>query len=220
MDITVLNNITYGMYIISTKTNNKNVGCIINTVTQITSKNPIISISLNKENYTNKILKETKHCAISILTEKASQNLISTFGYFSSKDKDKFKETNWNEINDLPVVLESANGYIIGEVIDIIDVNTHDIFLIKVTDTKGLSTDKPMTYKYYHEVLKGKAPKTAPTYNEIDRKENNMAKKQKYKCTICGYIYDDEKEEIKFEDLPNDWKCPICGVGKDKFIKI
>ena len=47
-----------------------------------------------------------------------------------------------------------------------------------------------------------------------------MKKGNKYKCTICGYIYDDEKEDIKFEHLPDDWKCPICGVGKDNFIKI
>ena len=32
----------------------------------------------------------------------------------------------------------------------------------------------------------------------------------KYKCTVCGYIYDDEKEEVKFEELPSDWTCPLC----------
>ena len=76
-----------------------------------------------------------------------------------------------------------------------------------------------MTYKYYHEVLKGKAPKKAPTY--IKEENINLNKEgNKYKCTVCGYIYDDAKEEIKFEDLPNNWKCPVCGVGKDKFIKL
>lgn len=219
MDTKVLNDISYGMYIITTKENNKNVGCFINTLIQITSTSPIIAISLNKENYTNKILKENKKCAISILTEETKQKTISTFGYFSSKDIDKFKDIKWEEINNLPVVLENICGYIIGEVINIIDVNTHDIFLIKVCKTKKIAEKRPMTYRYYHEVLKGKAPKKAPTYNE-ERKENNMNPKNKYKCTVCGYIYDDEKEEIKFEDLPNDWKCPICGVGKDKFIKI
>ena len=220
MNINVLNDITYGMYIITTKDNNKNIGCLINTVTQITSESPIVSISLNKENYTNKALKETKRCSISILTEKADQKLISTFGYFSSKEKDKFKEIKWREINNLPIVLEKACGYIIGEVIDIIDVNTHDIFLIKVKETKKIENKIPMTYKYYHEILKGKTSTKAPTYNENKEEENQMKKGNKYKCTVCGYIYNDEKEEIKFEDLPNDWKCPICGVGKDKFIKI
>ena len=80
MSLEALNNLSYGMYVITTKQNQKNIGCFINTAIQITSKNPIIAVSLNKENYTNQILKETRKCAISILTEKASQNLISKFG--------------------------------------------------------------------------------------------------------------------------------------------
>lgn len=47
----------------------------------------------------------------------------------------------------------------------------------------------------------------------------------KYVCTICGYVYDPEKGEpdqgiapgTKFEDLPEDYVCPACGVGKDMF---
>ena len=39
----------------------------------------------------------------------------------------------------------------------------------------------------------------------------------KYKCTVCGYIYDEEKEGVKFEDLPDDWKCPICFAPKNMF---
>ena len=86
MDLSVLNNLSYGMYIITTKRENKKVGCFINTAMQITSKNPMIAISLNKENYTNEILKETRKCAISILNENASQELISKFGYFTSRE--------------------------------------------------------------------------------------------------------------------------------------
>ncbi len=169
MEIEVLNNISYGMYIITTRKERKNVGCFINTLIQITSKDPIIAISLNKENYTNKILKETKKCSISILTEKANKELIAKFGYFSSKDINKFENIKWEEIDNLPIVTEDVCGYIIGNVIDIIDVNTHDIFLIKIINTKQLTNNPPMTYKYYHEILKGKASKKAPTY--IEEKE-------------------------------------------------
>ena len=70
-----------------------------------------------------------------------------------------------------------------------------------------------MTYKYYQEELKETSPKNAPTYIETELDNS-------YRCTICGYIYDNSKEKIRFEDLPADWKCPICGVGKEMFEKV
>lgn len=216
MDLSVLNNISYGMYIITTKKEHKNVGCFINSAMQITSKSKILAISLNKDNYTNEVLKETRKCAISILNEKANQKLISKFGYFSSREINKFDEVNYQNINELPVVIEDCCGYIIGEVIRVIDVETHDIFLIRIEQMEKLSDDVPMTYRYYHEVLKGKSPKKAPTYQE----EKEEVTENRYQCSICGYIYDDSKEKIKFEDLPDNWTCPMCGVGKDKFIKL
>lgn len=159
MSLEALNNLSYGMYVITTKQNQKNIGCFINTAIQITSKNPIIAVSLNKENYTNQILKETRKCAISILTEKASQNLISKFGFFSSKEINKFEDINFQYVDEMPVVLEDVCTYIIGEVIRVIDVETHDIFLIRVLRAENVLDDVPMTYRYYHEKLKGKAPK-------------------------------------------------------------
>ena len=42
----------------------------------------------------------------------------------------------------------------------------------------------------------------------------------KYECMACGYIYDETVEGVKFEDLPSDWVCPLCGVGKDMFQKV
>ena len=216
MDTKVFRDISYGMYVLTTK-NDKPVGCIINTLIQITSENPTIAISVNKENYTNKVLKEKKKFAVSILKENITDKVISTFGYFSSKEKDKFENIEYQEVKDIPVVTEDVCSYLLCEVINVIDNGTHDIFIGKVLDTKKLNEEIPMTYKYYHEVLKGKSPKNAPTYI----KENEEAKESnKYQCTICGYIYDNDKEEIKFEDLPDDWKCPRCGVGKEYFKKI
>lgn len=217
MQLSVWNDISYGMYVVTTKKGTRNVGCIMNTLSQITSENPIVSISLNKENVTNQILKETKRCAISILSEETPQEVIAKFGYFSSATTDKFENRKYQEIEKLPVIIEEICGYILGNVINIIDCKTHDIFLLEVTETKKISNKKPMTYRYYHEKLKGKAPKNAPTYI---KEESTYTSSNKYKCTVCGYIYDDEKEKIKFEDLPADWKCPRCGVGKEKFIKI
>jgi len=77
-----------------------------------------------------------------------------------------------------------------------------------------------MTYQYYHEKLKGNSPKNAPTYVEEENNKKERRQGDMYQCTVCGYIYDDSKEEIKFEDLPDDWKCPLCGVPKSLFKKI
>lgn len=218
MDKIIFKDISYGMYIVTTKDNNKkDVGCIINTLTQITSNNPIISISLNKDNYTNSAIKDNKLFSISILSIDTKKELIGTFGYHSSKNIDKFKDINYETINNLPIIKENTTGYLIVELINIIDCNTHDIFIAKVLDTKKISNIEPMTYKYYQENLKGTSPKNAPTFIEEPKEESTS---NKYQCSLCGYIYDDAKEEIKFEDLPDNWVCPLCGASKSLFNKI
>lgn len=218
MDKQIFRDISYGMYIVSTKDkDNNNIGCVINTLTQITSDNPIITISLNKDNYTNKAIKETKKFSVSILSIDTPKEVIGTFGYHSSKDIDKFENTNYDLKNDIPIIKENICGYLVAEIINIIDCNTHDLIIAKVIDTNKESNIEPMTYKYYHEKLKGTSPKNAPTY--ITEETNNKTANQ-YKCNLCGYIYDDSKEEIKFEDLPDDWSCPLCGAPKSQFTKI
>lgn len=217
MNKEILHDISYGMYIVTTLYKDKKVGCTINTVMQITSENPIIAISLNKLNYTNQALKETKNCAISILSTETPIEVISKFGYFSSDSTDKFENIDYQMVDNLPIIKNNICGYLIGEVINTIETNTHDIFLISIKRRQKLSDKEPMTYRYYHEVLKGKSPEKAPTYIAL---EENKSIEKRYRCTVCGYIYDDAKEKIKFEDLPSDWKCPRCGVGKDKFIEL
>ena len=212
IDKKVFRNISYGMYLVTTK-NNKNNGCIINTLTQITSENPIISISINKNNYTNKEIKESKKFAVSIISTYTDNNIITNFGYKSGNDCDKFENIEYQEINDIPVITKNMTAYLICDVINVIDCETHDIFLARVKETKSLNDLEPMTYKYYHEVRKGTSPKNAPTF--IDE-----VKEDAYRCPICGYIYDNNKENIKFEDLSDDWVCPLCKAPKKVFEKI
>lgn len=220
MDKQVLRDISYGVYIVTTKDkNNQQVGCVINTLTQITSKNPIISISINKDNYTNQAIHQTKKLAISILSEKTNKEVIGIFGYHSSKDTDKFANVNYKVQSELPIIQENTCGTIIAEVSNIIDCDTHDIFIARVLELQKENNYSPMTYKYFHEELKGTSPQNAPTYEEpiSEKKDTDSAK---YRCRLCGYIYDDAKETIKFADLPEDWRCPLCGATKDQFEKI
>lgn len=216
MDLSSLEDISYGMYLITTSNGKEDAGCIINTLTQITSKNPIVSVSINKNNYTNKILKESNKFAVSIISENIDSQVISKFGYLSSEKENKFENINYELDNKIKVITDNMCSYLICEVLNIIDAETHDIFIARVESTKKLSNLKPMTYKYYKEVLKGISPKNAPTY--IENKVSTVGKK--YRCKICGYIYDNEKEKIPFEELPEDFKCPLCGAGKDMFEEI
>lgn len=217
MDKTVFYDVSYGVYVVTTSYQNKNVGCIANSFCQITSVDNIVSISLNKQNYTNEAIKNTKKFALSIISEQTNSELIGKFGFYSSKDTDKFADFNYEILHDLPVIKENCCSYVVCEVFNVIDAGTHDIFLAKAVEGEKFNKNTPMTYSYYHNVVKGKAPKTAPTY--IEEKPTSTQGKQ-YKCSVCGYVYDESKESVKFADLPDDWKCPLCGVPKSLFEEV
>lgn len=233
IDNNVFRDVSYGLYIISTKYNGKNVGCVINTLSQVTSENPVVSFSVNKNNYTNEAIKNTKMFAVSIISEKTKKEVITKFGYSSSRNTDKFENCAYQEMEEIPIVTDGMCSYLICELIQTVDCGTHDIFIAKVLDAQKISNEKEMTYRYYHEVIKAVAPKNAPTYIEnekIDNKDEIAKSKEneqesseafeKYKCIICGYIYDEAVEKVKFKDLAADWKCPICGTGKENFVKV
>lgn len=51
-------------------------------------------------------------------------------------------------------------------------------------------------------------------------KKNDATGSKKFRCTVCGYIYYEALEKIKFADLPDDWVCPLCGVPKSEFEEV
>ena len=210
MDKKVLRNLSYGVYVVTSKDKDKNVGCIANSIMQVTSNPSVIAVSINHDNYTNKVIKENNKFGVSILKETTDAKIIGTFGYKSSKDNDKFDGINFKEISEIPV-LENTCGYMVCKVIDTMETSTHTIFLGEVIEADDYSTENAMTYKYYHENLKGSSPKNAPTYEETSISQvDKDSKKSKWKCSICGYIYE-------ADELPDDFKCPICGAGKEYF---
>jgi flavin reductase (DIM6/NTAB) family NADH-FMN oxidoreductase RutF/rubredoxin len=223
--------IGYGMYVISSKNNGKFNGQIANTVFQITSDPPTIAVSIHKNNLTHEYINTSKAFAVSILNKNTPMQFIGIFGFKSGRDSDKFKDVEYKiGMTGAPVVLDNALAYLDAEVINSLDVGTHTVFIGKIVDSAVINETEPMTYDYYHEVKKGKAPTTAPTYmKETETKDTkNMSTSEKYRCTVCDYIYDPEKGDsdagIKpgtpFSELPEDWVCPICGQGKSVFEKI
>lgn len=203
IDKKVFRNLSYGVYIVTSIDDDKMGGCVINSAMQITSEKPTIAISVNHNNYTNKLISASGKFALTILKEVSDISLIGKFGYTSSKDTNKFQDVDFEMVDDVPVIKDSC-GSIICRVIDKMETDTHTVFLGEVLKTLDYSDDTPMTYKYYHEVKKGKSPKNAPTYIQEETKGTPV-----YVCDVCGYEYEG--------DMPDNFVCPICGQGKEHF---
>lgn len=168
MDKSILWDLSYGLYAIGTMNGNLPTGCIVNTVFQITSDPAVIALGLNKNNFTHQAIKEQGRFAVSVLAEQCNRNIIAKLGFTSGKNTKKFDETlfEWTLFDQLPVVTEGVCGFLSADVISFTDTGTHDIIIARVNDAKKVADLLPLTYKYYHDVIKGKTPKNAPTYQE------------------------------------------------------
>jgi flavin reductase (DIM6/NTAB) family NADH-FMN oxidoreductase RutF/rubredoxin len=226
MNSKALYSISYGLYIISSKKGDKLNGQIANTLIQVCSEPVKVSVTLNKSNLTHDFVKETKMFTASVLSKDTPLSFIGTFGFKSGRDIDKFNGVNYKlSTNKLPVVQDNTLAYLEVKVINEVDLGTHTMFIGDVIDADIVSDGEPMTYAYYQQVKRGTTPKSAPSY--VEKKEDN-SQMAKYKCKICGYIYDpavgDSDGGIKpgtaFESIPDSWACPICGASKSDFVKI
>ena len=204
--------LSYGVYVVSTWDKGRATGCTANSAMQITSDPATIAISINHDNYTNQCIQESGKFAISILGENSDPGIIGTFGFKSGRDHNKFDEVESLIKGYMPVVADAC-AYIVCDVIDKMETSTHTVFLGQVTDADVLKKDDAMTYAYYHNVIKGKSPKNAPTYIA---EEQPVTSEAKYVCGVCGYVYEGE---VSFEELPEDYKCPVCKQPKSVFVK-
>lgn len=191
-----LYNISYGIYILSAK-DKKHNACVINTLIQVTSNPERVSITVNKDNYTTKMIEKTGVFNVSILDQTTSFDLIKRFGFASGKNVDKFDGFKNFKIakNGVSYITESTNSYISAKVIDKIDVGTHITFIADLTEEKVLSSSLPATYAFYQSNIK---PKPEVKFKKV------------YVCRVCGYIY-------QGDNLPEDFVCPICKHGADAF---
>lgn len=211
MNLTSLNSLSYGIYAIGVKGETYPSASIVNTVFQVTSSPAIIAVSINNKNYTNKCIKKSKLFTVSVLSEDTPGTIIGALGFTSGKEVNKLKNINHKILNNgLPVIEEKCCCWFECEVTDSIETSTHTIFLAKITNSSDKTKRTPMTYSYYQNVIKGSAPKNAPTYQEKFESSNSDA----YVCTLCGYVY---RGKISFTDLPEDWICPICSAPKSVF---
>ena len=168
MDIKAFNNVSYGVYIATSKYEEEFSGCVITTLMQITAEDtPKMMVAINKSNYTNELIKKSKKVNVAVLSEEADMLLIGKFGFRSGRDFNKLEGTEHIiSENSIPTVTESANSYFEANVIEELEAGTHTIFLLEITNSITLNDKNSMTYDYYHKVVKGKTPKTAATFSK------------------------------------------------------
>jgi len=224
IDFNALFKISYGMYIVSSGDATYGNGFISNTVFQVTAEPAQFAACCNKNNYTSDIIEKYGYFSVSVLHQNTASETFGKFGYKSGKDTNKMEGTTLQYgKTGVPIVLDDAIAFLECKLVQKFDVGTHYIFIGELIQSQILDESiDPMTYAYYRQIKRGAAPKNAPTYVDKSKLEpkSDAANSGKYQCTACGHIYDNEIEAIPFADLPNDWKCPLCGADKEDFIEV
>ena len=198
-DLTALFNIGYGLYVITSNDGKKDNGLIVNTVTQVTNTPNRIAVTINKENYSHHIIKQTGIMNINCLTIDAPFKVFEAFGFRSGRNVDKFADCEpLRSDNGLVFLPRYINSFMSLKVEQYVDLDTHGMFICSVTEARVISDRETMTYTYYQ--------------NNVKPKPQTNGKKG-YVCKICGYVYEGE-------ELPEDFICPLCKHGAADFEEI
>ena len=195
-DLTALFNIGYGLYVVTSHDGKKDNGLIVNTVTQVTNTPNRVAVTINKENYSHHVIKQTGKMNVNCLTVDAPFSVFEVFGFQSGRNVDKFANCEpLRSDNGLVFLPRYINSFMSLKVEEYVDLDTHGMFICTVTEARVLSEKETMTYTYYMDNVKPKP--------ETDGKKG-------YVCKICGYLYEGE-------ELPEDFVCPLCKHGAADF---
>lgn len=191
-DMSALFRIGYGLYVITSNDGKKDNGLIVNTVTQVSDSPNRIAVNINKENYSHHVIKQTGKLNVNCLSVEAPFSIFERFGFQSGRTTDKFIDFKpLYSDNGLPFLPRYINAFMSLEVDNYIDLDTHGMFICRVTEARVMSDKETMSYTYYQENVKPKP---------------NTEGKKGFVCKVCGFIYEGET-------LPDDYICPLCKHG-------
>ncbi len=188
-DLTALFNIGYGLYVVTSNDGKKDNGLIVNTVSQVTNTPNRIAVTINKDNYSHHVIKQTGIMNVNCLSVEAPFKVFETFGFQSGRNVDKFADCKpLRSDNGLVFLPKYINSFMSLKVEQYVDLDTHGMFICSVTESRVITNSETMTYTYYQANVKPK-PNT-------DGKKGHV-------CKICGYVYEGDP-------LPEDFICPLC----------
>ncbi len=235
MDIKAFDKITYGVYIVSAGKGHDINAFVATAVFQVTDAPCRIAVACNKMNYSGALIEKHRNFSVSVMKRRYKAATMGNFGFRSGKDYDKFVQSKpvFGSFTGAPIVTDDAIAWFECRLVNQLDVGSHLLYVGEVTDAAVLSDEEPLTYRYYRDIKKGIVPENAPHSAEGTPENSsifihnilNQNKMKKYKCVVCGYIYDPAAGDpdsgiapgTAFDDLPDDWTCPLCGVGKEDF---
>lgn len=196
-----MKNLSYGLFVVTSKNDKKQNGCITNTAMQVTTTPNQITLAVNNQNYTCEQIKQSGVFNVSIISESAKFDLFKHFGFQSGRNVDKFETFSAYKTasNGVYYITEGINSVICCKVVNCIDLGTHTLFIAEVTDEFDVSSTPSATYSYY--------------FKNIKPKPQAKVGKTVWRCNICGY------EEETYE-LPDDFTCPLCNHPKSDFTKV
>ena len=195
-DLTALFKIGYGLYVVTSNDGKKDNGLIVNTVTQVTNTPNRVAVTINKENYSHHVIKQTGIMNVNCLSVDAPFSVFEKFGFKSGRNHDKFGSETVNRSDNGLVFLERhINSFMSLKVEQYVDLGTHGMFICSITEARVINNLETMTYTYYQDNVKPKP--------EVEGKKG-------YVCKICGFVYEGE-------ELPEDYICPLCKHGAQDF---
>ncbi len=195
-DLRAMFNIGYGLYVVTTNDGKKDNGCIVNTVTQVTSSPNRVAVTINKENYTHHVAEQTGIMNVNCLSVEAPFSVFENFGFKSGRAEDKLKDMEeLRSDNGLRFLPQYINAFFSLKVVNYVDLGTHGMFICDVTESRVITKAETMTYTYYQNNVKPK-PETEG--------------KKGFVCKVCGYVYEGD-------ELPEDIVCPLCKHGAADF---
>ncbi len=195
-DLTALFNIGYGLYVVTARDGGKDNGCIVNTVSQVTNTPNRIAVCINKKNLTHDMVQKTGMMNVNCLSTEAPFSVFEHYGFQSGRDVDKMAGQDiLRSDNGVAFLDRYINSFMSLKVEQVVDLDTHSMFICAVTEARVVSTVETMTYTYYQNYVKPRP--------QADGKKG-------WVCKVCGYIYEGE-------ELPDDFVCPLCKHGVADF---
>lgn len=212
MNLEAMYQLTHGLYVLGAKDGNKFAGSIVDAVMQVANQPVAIALSCSNTSYTKSCIDKTGEFSLSVLCKDVDPFIVANFGFQTSRLVNKWANVEYEVVNGLPYLKDNLAMFQC-RVLHVFPLQSNTLYVAEVVEARSTRNDTPLTYLDYRSYFKHDVINSFQQYQQKGKKmADNEGKK--WVCTVCGYVYDGE---IPFEDLPDDYVCPLCGVGKEFF---